>query len=155
MWRRDDGNVGGRASILGSLPSIHFFFFFFFFLPPLLPLELQLDPMSLAICPFPGVPRSTSDVLSLHLSFPPICGDVSSYSPERHPWQHEHTTATRGFRPCLRSRPPSPPIQPPRPAPFLHFYIFEMMDNDVVALFSLLRQTRSHIDCSFSQKAVV
>lgn len=48
---------------------------------------------------------------------------------------------------------PTPPA--PSPAPFLHFYIFEMMDNDVVALFSLLRQTRSHIDCSFSQKAVV
>lgn len=84
----------------------------------------------------PLSPEAPSDVFSSHLSFlgmwwrQQLCPNLR--------WWH-HTTTMRSFSPASG-----------HPTPLLQFYTFSVMDNDVVALFSLLWQPRSCINCSFS-----
>lgn len=84
----------------------------------------------------PVSPEAPPDVFSSHLSFlgmwwrQQLCPNLR--------WWH-HTTTMRSFSPAWG-----------HPTPLLQFYTFSVMDNDVVALLSLLWQLCSRTNCSFS-----
>ncbi len=84
----------------------------------------------------PVSPEAPPHAFSSHLSFLGMWWR-QQLCPNLHWWHH--TTTTRSFSPAWG-----------HPTPLLQFYTFSVMDNDVVALFSLLWQPRSCINCSFS-----
>lgn len=78
-------------------------------------------------------PMSPEDVFGSHLSFLGMWWRQQLYSNRR--WWY-HTATTRSFSPTSG-----------HPAPLLQISTFSMMDNDVVALFSLLLWPCSCISC--------
>lgn len=89
--------------------------------------------------PIPQCPLKHLQMYSAPICHSWECGGVSSYV----------STSADGTTPPLRgvSAPPEVTLY----SPYYRFYIFSVMDNDdVVALFSLLSQPGSCINCSFS-----
>lgn len=131
VLKRDDGNVRGRASIFGSWRQSREWV--------RLTLCLLTSTGNCAICsvPIPSCPLKRLQMYSAPICHFRECGGVSSYVPTFH--CRHHTSTTRGFSPAWG-----------HPTPLLQFYTFSVMDNNVVALFSLLWQPHSCINNSFS-----
>lgn len=87
--------------------------------------------------PIPPRPLKRLQMYSAPICHSWECGGVSSYVPTLRWWRR--ATTTRSFSPASG-----------HPTPLLQFYTFGVMDNDVVALFSLLWRPRSCINCSFT-----
>lgn len=129
MLRRNDGDLGCRASILGSWRQSREW----------VPLTFSLltSTGNRAICsvPIPLCPLKRLQMYSAPICHSWECGGVSIYVPTLRWWHH--TTTTKSFSPASG-----------HPTPLLQFYTFIVMDHDVVALLSLLWQPRSCISCS-------
>lgn len=131
-WQRDDGDVGGRASIFEVFESSSLFAS-----PLSFPPNFNWQSCHSQCAHSPVSPEAPPHVFSSHLSFlgiwwrQQLCLNLH----RRH-----HYTTTRSFSSAWG-----------HPSPLLQFYILDMMDNDdVVALFSLPWQPHSRINSSFS-----
>lgn len=131
VLKRNDGNGGGRASILGSWRQSRDWVW--------LTRSLLTSAGNHAICSVPTHPRRPKQLQTYSA---PICisqerGGVSSYVP----------TSADGLTPQVQEVWALPEVTPLPPA--LQLYSFSRTDNYVVALFSLLWQPHSCINCSF------